>query len=74
MKRSDKGRDDVQNGAEYQPRRRAPKVPRGEVLSELPLVALLLGTAVLVAALAAGGPVLDVLASMSQTGAGTIQR
>lgn len=65
MKAPDKGQDQVRNGVELQSRRRAPKVPRSEVLSELPLVALLLGAAVLVAVLAAGGPVLDVLANLS---------
>lgn len=39
---------------------RGSRPPRAEVLSELPLIAILLVAAVLVAALAAGGPILDV--------------
>lgn len=40
--------------------RRTGKTPRAEAASELPLVAALLIAAVLVAAYAAGGPVLNV--------------
>lgn len=39
-------------------------MPRAEVLSELPMVAALLVMAVVVAAMAAGGPVIDMLAGL----------
>ena len=65
MKSSNKGRHTVRNGLRVQQRTSAQK-PRTEMLSELPLVAILLVAAVLVAALAAGGPVLDVLGDLTQ--------
>jgi hypothetical protein len=45
-------------------RQRGTKPPRAETPSELPMVAALLVMAVVVAVLAAGGPVLDMLASL----------
>ena len=64
MKPPHEGRDEMRNGAEFRSRRRGEKAPRAEVLSELPMVAALLVTAVVVAAMAAGGPVLDMLAGL----------
>ncbi|MEM0906375.1 MAG: hypothetical protein AAGJ94_03360 [Pseudomonadota bacterium] len=62
------GRDEMHNGAELRSRRRGPKPPRAEVLSELPVVAALLVMAVVVAVMAAGGPVLDMLSSLGEAG------
>lgn len=50
--------------AEMPVRRRGAKPPRAEALSELPMVTVLLVTAVLVALFAAGGPVLEVLGGL----------
>lgn len=64
MKPPYEGRDEMRNGADIRSRRREGKTPRAEVLSELPMVAALLVMAVVVAAMAAGGPVLDMLAGL----------
>jgi hypothetical protein len=48
----------MRKGADLRGRR---KPPRAEALSELPMVAALLVMAVVVAAVAAGGPVIDML-------------
>ncbi len=64
MKPSHEGREKMRNGAEIRSRRREGKTPRAEILSELPMVAALLVAAVVVAAMAAGGPVLDMLAGL----------
>lgn len=64
MKPPDEGRDEMRNGAEFRGRRRGGKPPRAEILSELPMVAALLVTAVVVAAITAGGPVLDMLSGL----------
>lgn len=50
--------------ASVRPRRR-PGKPRSDVMSELPMVTAMLIAAVAVAAFAAGGPVLDMLAGLS---------
>lgn len=47
--------------------RREDKSPRAQALSELPMVAALLVMAVVVALMAAGGPVLDVIAGLDAT-------
>ncbi len=52
------------NGVDLPRARRSAKPQRPAVLSELPMVAALLVAAVLVAAMAAGGPVLDMLAGL----------
>lgn len=62
MKPPHEGRDEMRDGAPTRSRRGGEKPPRAEVLSELPLVAALLVTAVVIAAVTAGGPVLDMLA------------
>lgn len=69
MASSDRDQDVVRNAGASQQRRRASKVPRAEVISELPMVTLLLVGAVLVAMLVAGGPVLDMLASFGSIAA-----
>lgn len=51
----------MRKGADIRSRR---KPPRAEALSELPMVAALLVMAVVVAAVAAGGPVLDMLSGL----------
>ena len=65
MKPPHEGRDEMRNGAELRGRRRGDKAPRVETLSELPLVTAFLVMAVVVAVMAAGGPVLDMLAGLS---------
>ena len=65
MKPPHEGRDEMRNGAELRGRRRGDKAPRAETLSELPLVTAFLVMAVVVAVMAAGGPVLDMLAGLS---------
>lgn len=62
MKPPHEGRDKMRNGVPMRGRRDGDKPPRTEVLSELPVVAALLVMAVVVAAVTAGGPVLDMLA------------
>lgn len=51
----------MRKGAETALKRRGTKPPRAESLSELPMVAALLVAAVVVAVLAAGGPVLELV-------------
>ena len=65
MKPPHEGRDEMRNGAELRGRRRGDKAPRAETLSELPIVTAFLVMAVVVAVMAAGGPVLDMLAGLS---------
>lgn len=58
---SDEDRENpMAKGAEPEKARRAAR-PRAEALSELPLVTALLVAAVIVALMAAGGPVLEML-------------
>ncbi|MEO1105014.1 MAG: hypothetical protein AAFW98_15010 [Pseudomonadota bacterium] len=64
MKAPDKGRDEMRNGTELRNRRREGKAPRAEVLSEMPMVAVLLVAAVIVALMAAGGPVIELLSGL----------
>jgi hypothetical protein len=45
-------------------RRRSVKPPRAEAISELPMVAALLVMAVVIALMAAGGPVLEMIAAL----------
>jgi hypothetical protein len=59
--------EDMAKGAELPKARRAAR-PRAEVLSELPMVTALLVAAVIVALMAAGGPVLDMLHSLNGVG------
>lgn len=54
----------MRNGADTRDRRRPGKPHRAEALSELPMVAALLVTAVVIAVVAAGGPVLDMLSDL----------
>lgn len=61
------GRVDMSNGADMPRARRAQKTPRTEALSELPVVAALLAAAVLIAVVAAGGPVIDMLSGLGWT-------
>jgi hypothetical protein len=65
MTRSDDSRENAMGkGAETAQRRRAGKPPRAEAMSELPMVAALLVMAVVVALMAAGGPVLEMIAAL----------
>lgn len=65
MKRPDESRERAMGkGADMPTRRRGAKPPRAETSSELPMVTALLVMAVVVAVLAAGGPVLDMLAAL----------
>ncbi|MEM8552111.1 MAG: hypothetical protein AAGF45_06985 [Pseudomonadota bacterium] len=54
----------MKSGADVRDRRRAHKTARGDLLTELPMVAALLVTAVVVAAVTAGGPVIDMLSGL----------
>lgn len=67
MKLADKGRKDMANGADMPRVRRGARTGRTEALSELPMVAALLVAAVLIALVAAGGPVLDMLSNVAWT-------
>jgi len=60
------GRDEMHNGAELRSRRRGGRAPRGQPLSELPMVAALLVMAVIVAVVAAGGPVIEMFSAIEQ--------
>lgn len=65
MTRPDGSREKTMGkGADMPARRRGGRPPRAEALSELPMVAALLVMAVVVAVVAAGGPVLDMLAAL----------
>jgi len=65
MTRPDDSREKAMaKGADMPTRHRGAKTPRGDAGSELPMVTALLVMAVLVAVLAAGGPVLDMLAAL----------
>ncbi len=64
MEPADKGRNQMANGADMPRARRSAKAPRAEVMTELPMVTALLVAAVIVAVVAAGGPVLDMLAGL----------
>ena len=67
MKPADKGRKDMANGADVPRVRRSGKPPRAEVMSEMSMVAALLVAAVVIAIVAAGGPVLDMLSGFGWT-------
>lgn len=64
MEPADKGREYMANGADMPRVRRGARPSRAEVMTELPVVAALLVAAVLVALVAAGGPVLDMLSGL----------
>ncbi len=67
MEPADEGRKDMANGADMPRVRRGGKAPRAEALTELPMVAALLVAAVVIAIVAAGGPVLDMLSGLGWT-------
>jgi hypothetical protein len=65
MTRPDESREKTMaKGADMPTRHRGAKPPRAETGSELPMVTALLVMAVLVAVVAAGGPVLDMLSAL----------
>ncbi|MBJ3776544.1 hypothetical protein JCR33_12630 [Acuticoccus sp. 2012] len=65
MKPSDEGHEnDMGKGADMPTRRRGAKPPRAEALSELTMIAAFLVAAVVVAAMVAGGPVLEMIAGL----------
>ena len=70
MEPADEGRNQMANGADMPRVRRGGKPPRAEVMTELPMVAALLVAAVIVAVVAAGGPVLDMLSGLQAMWAG----
>ncbi len=65
MKPPDEGRENVMGkGADIPTRHRGAKPPRAATMNELPMVAALLVMAVVVAVMAAGGPVLEMLSGL----------
>ncbi|WP_139312827.1 hypothetical protein [Acuticoccus yangtzensis] len=67
MEPADEGRKDMANGADIQRVRRNGRPQRAEVFSELSMVAALLVAAVVIAIVAAGGPVLNMLSAFGWT-------
>lgn len=65
MMRPDDSRENAMgHGADMPTRRRGAKPPRIDTGSELPMVTALLVMAVVVAVVAAGGPVMDMLSAL----------